>query len=257
MLAGLGWQEGRPLGLSPDARVEPIPFSLKQDFLGLGKLEQDSELVALTVGQRRDLDSERQAKESAEQRKLREERVALQADLQQEISATLRPFYCQLCDKQFKTVIQYDEHTNSYAHHHKARAKDMQASLKPKAYQATVSLRQEKERLREERTLKKMAKAAGVKVSGNTTSSVVRLPAIDNAKQGQSAEPNTPSEPRKKISGWAKVGQEVQPTLHNQGASVPGTASISTKGRPSPSPETPPPPPPPPDRDSPPPPPPG
>jgi len=72
MLAGLGWQEGRPLGLSPDARVEPIPFSLKQDFLGLGKLEQDSELVALTVGQRRDLDSERQAKESAEQRKLRE-----------------------------------------------------------------------------------------------------------------------------------------------------------------------------------------
>lgn len=53
-------------------RTEPVPFYVKSDFTGLGKINQDSEMIETTVSQRRGLDSERQQRESEEQRKLRE-----------------------------------------------------------------------------------------------------------------------------------------------------------------------------------------
>lgn len=90
MLAKLGWAEGQPLGLSGDGtfpssytndsyltisslgRVEPIPFQIKRDLTGLGKTNQDVRMIETTVSQRRGLDSERQQKETEEQRQARE-----------------------------------------------------------------------------------------------------------------------------------------------------------------------------------------
>lgn len=89
MLAKLGWSAGQPLGLSGDGtstfcipfkpnidistgRVDPIPFSVKNDVTGLGKRAQDERMIETTVSQRRDLDSERQIKETTEQRQTRE-----------------------------------------------------------------------------------------------------------------------------------------------------------------------------------------
>ncbi|PPQ90441.1 hypothetical protein CVT25_014959 [Psilocybe cyanescens] len=163
LLSKFGWVEGQPVGLSGDGRTEPIPFHIKSDLTGLGKTSQDVRMIEETVSQRRGLDSERQQKESEEQRKLREDSVARKTALESEITSTLRAFYCTLCDKQFKNVAQYDEHTNSYAHHHKARFKDMQASarLKPKE---EVDKRKEKERKREEKELRKIAAANGIKM---------------------------------------------------------------------------------------------
>jgi Wiskott-Aldrich syndrome protein len=122
---------------------------------------------------------------------------------------TLRPFYCQLCDKQFKNVVQYDEHTNSYAHHHKARAKDMQASLKLKPTdQATITLRKEKERIREERALRKMAKAAGVKVGSIPAFPTGKQPHILERESGPNPETVAP-ETKPKVFGWAAIGQRM------------------------------------------------
>ena len=56
------------------ARTEPIPFIVKQDALGLGKTAQDFRIIESTVSQRRDMDSERQIKETDEQRRAREVR---------------------------------------------------------------------------------------------------------------------------------------------------------------------------------------
>jgi hypothetical protein len=56
-------------------RVEPIPFSVKNDVTGLGKRAQDERMIETTVSQRRELDSERQIKETIEQRQWREVRV--------------------------------------------------------------------------------------------------------------------------------------------------------------------------------------
>ncbi len=53
-------------------RVDPIPFTLKNDLTGLGKINQDVKMIETTVSQRRGLDSERMRKETEEQRKRRE-----------------------------------------------------------------------------------------------------------------------------------------------------------------------------------------
>ncbi|CAG7848045.1 SubName: Full=Related to G-patch-domain Zn-finger DNA-binding protein-Laccaria bicolor {ECO:0000313/EMBL:CCA71816.1} [Serendipita indica DSM 11827] len=151
MLARMGWNPGDGLGLNGTGRPDPIPFSLKNDTSGLGKTRMDFEMIDATVGQRRDLESERQTRETDEEKRTREESVARQAAIQTEITGVLKPFYCQLCDKQFLNVGQYDEHTNSYAHHHKARMKDLNASAK--VGKESQSVRAEKERKREEPTL--------------------------------------------------------------------------------------------------------
>lgn len=52
--------------------MDPVPFTIKSDLTGLGKTTQDVRMIETTVSQRRELDSERQQKESEEQRKLRE-----------------------------------------------------------------------------------------------------------------------------------------------------------------------------------------
>ncbi|KAF6766261.1 hypothetical protein DFP72DRAFT_1038961 [Ephemerocybe angulata] len=135
LLAKMGWSAGQPLGLSGDGRVDPIPFQLKDDSTGIGKTTQDIRMIETTVSQRKDLDSERQRKETEDQRKARE----------------------------FKNVSQYDEHTNSYAHHHKARLRDMNANARPTAKE-DLDKRKEKERRREEKELRKIAAANGIKM---------------------------------------------------------------------------------------------
>ncbi|KAI0034905.1 hypothetical protein K488DRAFT_24662, partial [Vararia minispora EC-137] len=165
MLAKLGWTEGQPLGISGEGRVDPVPFYVKRDLTGLGKISQDVEMIETTVSQRRGLDSERQQRETVDQRRAREENVARRTAVQAEVSETLRAFYCDVCEKQFQTVAQYDEHTNSYAHHHKIRFRDMQAAQRAQVNtQEAVEARKEKERRREEKELRKIAKAAGVKM---------------------------------------------------------------------------------------------
>jgi hypothetical protein len=57
------------------ARVDPIPFRVKNDATGLGKTSQDFRMIETTVSQRRELDSERQRNETEEQRKAREASV--------------------------------------------------------------------------------------------------------------------------------------------------------------------------------------
>jgi hypothetical protein len=56
------------------ARIDPIPFHIKNDGTGLGKTSQDFRMIETTVSQRRELDSERQRNETEEQRKAREVR---------------------------------------------------------------------------------------------------------------------------------------------------------------------------------------
>ncbi|KAF8971565.1 hypothetical protein BDZ97DRAFT_1651334 [Flammula alnicola] len=205
LLSKLGWVEGQPVGLSGDGRVDPIPFHVKSDLTGLGKTSQDVRMIETTVSQRRGLDSERQQRESEEQRKLREDTVARKSALESEISSTLRAFYCTLCDKQFKNVAQYDEHTNSYAHHHKARFKDMQANVRLKP-QEEVDKRKEKERKREEKELRKIAAAAGIKMPKPpivASSSAVQPLAPPSDPSTSMEVDRKPIEPKK--SGWASI----------------------------------------------------
>ncbi|KAJ7783524.1 G-patch-domain Zn-finger DNA-binding protein [Mycena maculata] len=220
MLAKLGWIEGQPLGLSDDGRVDPIPFQIKRDSTGLGKMSQDVRMIETTVSQRRGLDSERMTKETEDQRRAREDLVARRSALESEIFTTLKAFYCELCDKQFKTVVAYTEHTNSYAHHHKARFKDMQANVR--IPQDDVDKRKEKERKREEKELRKIAAANGIKMAKPPATISAPAPADPVGASSASIDidgvPLNPgwasgsgtrsaeSQPGFKKSGWATVG---------------------------------------------------
>jgi len=62
---------GRFLSEISLGRTEPIPFHVKSDMTGLGKTTQDFHMIETTVSQRRELDSERQQRETEEQRKHR------------------------------------------------------------------------------------------------------------------------------------------------------------------------------------------
>ncbi|THH21567.1 hypothetical protein EW146_g40 [Bondarzewia mesenterica] len=218
MLAKLGWTDGQPLGLSGEGRVEPIPFYVKRDLTGLGKTNQDVRMIETTVSQRRELDSERQQKETEEQRLIREvcarlnshilfvltsiykNSVARRAAVQSEISETLRAFYCNVCEKQFQNVAQYDEHTNSYAHHHKVRFRDMQMAQRQKQNtEEELNKRKEKERKREEKELRKIAAAAGIKIAKPATP-IGSMPALAGISADSTAKA---PEPRK--GGWTTV----------------------------------------------------
>ncbi|KAI9445433.1 hypothetical protein H4582DRAFT_1915444 [Lactarius indigo] len=216
MLSKLGWVEGQPLGLSQDARVDPIPFHVKNDATGLGKTSQDFRMIETTVSQRRELDSERQRNETEEQRKAREGNVARRAALQTEISEVLRPFYCTVCDKQFQNVAQYDEHTNSYAHHHKIRFREMQSTQRAKQNTPEEQdKRKEKERKREEKELRKIAAAAGVKMAKSMTNAPTLAPVSapgepkpPGFKKGKWASVDSPST---RATGWGAVGSSARP----------------------------------------------
>lgn len=120
-----------------------------------------------------------------------------------QIATTLRSFYCSLCDKQYQTVAQYDEHTNSYAHHHRQRFKDMQTNAKGLSYnRSDRDSRMEKERKREEKELKRMAKARGVKVS---SVSLPFSPSVELPPPSISI----PTEPSGgfKTSGWTAISK--------------------------------------------------
>ena len=57
--------------------MDPVPFYVKNDLTGLGKMNQDVEMIESTVSQRRNLDSERLLRETEEQRRAREVSFAL------------------------------------------------------------------------------------------------------------------------------------------------------------------------------------
>lgn len=56
--------------------MDPVPFIMKSDQTGLGKITQDVEMIETTVAQRRELDSERYAKQSKEQKRVLEVRFS-------------------------------------------------------------------------------------------------------------------------------------------------------------------------------------
>ena len=165
--------------------------------------------------------------------------VARRVALQTEISEVLRPFYCTVCDKQFQNVAQYDEHTNSYAHHHKIRFRDMQTTQRAKQNTPEEQdKRKEKERKREEKELRKIAAAAGVRVTKSTTPAAPALVPVASSsfeskppgfkKGGWASIPSTSTEPPPPArTGWAAMGSA---SVLSHSPSPPAPDAITSSG---------------------------
>lgn len=99
--------------------MDPIRIELKEDSLGLGKAEEDESYHVSTTAKRKAMESERMLEETEDERARRETKVEKQQMIAQELSQVKRAFYCELCDKQYQKVSEYDQHLQSYDHHHK------------------------------------------------------------------------------------------------------------------------------------------
>ncbi|KAI8081516.1 uncharacterized protein BX664DRAFT_317393 [Halteromyces radiatus] len=160
LLQKMGWKQGQGLGSLGQGRKEPIRIDMKQDGLGIGKAEQDQEYNESSTAQRKAMDSEKQLEETMEERQLRESKVIKIQEIQQELLQVKRAFYCELCDKQYNKVSEYDQHLQSYDHHHKKRFKDMKEQTKRSVIgQSDKERKREREKRREEKEMKRMQDA--------------------------------------------------------------------------------------------------
>ncbi|RKO88815.1 hypothetical protein BDK51DRAFT_28806 [Blyttiomyces helicus] len=119
LLLKMGWSEGRGLGSRGEGRVEPIRIDLKEDKMGVGKLEELNTYHLESTAKRRTTESERIAEETEEGRVARETLVQKREQIREEIKSVTAAFYCALCDKQYQKISEYETHLSSYDHHHR------------------------------------------------------------------------------------------------------------------------------------------
>jgi predicted ATPase len=100
-------------------RIDPIRIELKDDSLGIGKAEEYQSTHIITTAKRKALDSEKQLEETDAQKMERQFQVEKKQAIAKELEQVKRAFYCELCDKQYKQISEYEQHLQSYDHHHK------------------------------------------------------------------------------------------------------------------------------------------
>ncbi|KAG0052902.1 G patch domain-containing protein 8 [Gryganskiella cystojenkinii] len=170
LLLKMGWRAGTGLGQNATGRTAPVPIERKYDVLGIGKQEVDRWYTENSTAQRKTLEVEKQAEETEQERLKREAQVEQQRAIQQELETVKSAFYCQLCDKQYERISEYEVHLSSYDHNHKKRFKDMKETSRAGAANITNKIK-EKERRREEKELAKMQEAALKRAGGPASSS--------------------------------------------------------------------------------------
>ncbi|KAL0073552.1 hypothetical protein J3Q64DRAFT_1816181 [Phycomyces blakesleeanus] len=160
LLQKMGWKVGEGLGTQGQGRIDPISIEIKLDSLGVGKAGEEESYHVSSTARRKALDSEKQLEETEEEKNWRENKVVQKEAIVRELKEVKRAFYCELCDKQYSKISEYEQHLQSYDHHHKKRFKDMKESAKnTDAALSEKERKRERERKREERELKRMHEA--------------------------------------------------------------------------------------------------
>ncbi|CEG72018.1 hypothetical protein RMATCC62417_07647 [Rhizopus microsporus] len=176
MMQKMGWIAGSGLGSHSQGRVDPILIEVKDETLGVGKAQELEETHVSSTAKRRALDSEKQLEETEIQRIEREYRAEKKQAIMKELEQVKRMFYCELCDKQYNKISEYEQHLQSYDHHHKKRFKEMKESTRnSELNQSERERRLAREKKREERELKRMQEAIQKKI-GTTSATSTALP---------------------------------------------------------------------------------
>ncbi|CAH2044494.1 unnamed protein product [Thlaspi arvense] len=152
LLQKMGWK-GKGLGKQEQGITEPIKSGIRDRRLGLGKQEEDDYFTAEENIQRKKLDIEME--ETEEIAKKREVLAEREQKIQSDVKEIRKVFFCELCSKQYRTVMEFEGHLSSYDHNHKKRFKEM------KEMHGTSSRddRKKREQQRQEREMTKMADA--------------------------------------------------------------------------------------------------
>ncbi|KAI9336196.1 hypothetical protein DFJ73DRAFT_22392 [Zopfochytrium polystomum] len=223
LLERLGWRAGNGLGPTHrQGRTEPVPHFFKTDLQGVGKQREVEEMADASTAKRKMMESEILAVETEEQRVKREIRLQKEDQIKEEIKTVTAAFYCELCDKQYNKISEYENHLSSYDHHHKKRFKEMQEMTKRNMLPGTGGgaakkrSREEREREREEKELKRIqdammererARGGGVVASAGfkPVSGFSPIAPADAKSASSSAAPSVPGSGFKTIGGFKPI----------------------------------------------------
>ncbi|KAG1447128.1 hypothetical protein G6F56_009358 [Rhizopus delemar] len=190
MMQKMGWKAGKGLGTSGQGRIDPVLVEMKDETLGIGKAHEYEETHSSSTAKRKALDSEKQLEETEVQKVERENRAEKRQAIMKELEQVKRVFYCELCDKQYNNISEYDQHLQSYDHHHKKRFKDMKEATRNSALnQSEKEKRLAREKKREEREAKRMQDAMqqAIQKSGGTNKPFSANPIKSESKGGLSS----------------------------------------------------------------------
>ncbi|OZJ05097.1 hypothetical protein BZG36_01352 [Bifiguratus adelaidae] len=222
MMKSMGWTVGEGLGAQRTGIKDPLALPKEQSMLGIGKQAEMEETHAQSTSQRKLMQSEKLLVETDEARMAREALLEQQRERQENVQEARKAFFCELCQKGYKKVGEYETHLSSYDHNHKKRFKEMRDTARKAGGGKAGSDRdkqREKERKREEKELKKMLGNACVKAHGTPVSSVKSSATEDG--DGNTVERERPNEatldptksnlPEKEDGAWVQEGKESAP----------------------------------------------
>ncbi|KAF8105437.1 hypothetical protein N665_0157s0027 [Sinapis alba] len=92
--------------------------------------------------------------ETEEVAKKREVLAERELKIQSDVKEILKVFYCELCRKQYRTVMEFKGHLSSYDHNHKKRFREMKEML---GASSRDDRKKWEEQQRQEREMPKMA----------------------------------------------------------------------------------------------------
>mmetsp|Transcript_24971 Transcript_24971/g.34727 ORF Transcript_24971/g.34727 Transcript_24971/m.34727 type:complete len:229 (-) Transcript_24971:71-757(-) len=121
----MGWKSGTGCGRDEQGIKEPIALKTQEHGLGVGigkGTEYDEQAKAATENRKLLLVEKKETKEEI---KARVESAFKEAQKKEHVKEIQKVFLCPDCDKQYTNVTQYEEHCNSYDHHHRVRLKEM------------------------------------------------------------------------------------------------------------------------------------
>ncbi|GFR40624.1 hypothetical protein Agub_g1206 [Astrephomene gubernaculifera] len=130
LLQKMGWKEGHGLGKQENGIVEPVQAGVEAGVrLGLGKQEEDDSHTTEATAARKRLEIEVAAQEDEEAARRREATAEVLQKRAEDVKEMLQTFYCEVCDKQYSSARQLEEHLSSYDHHHRKRLAETKAAM--------------------------------------------------------------------------------------------------------------------------------
>mmetsp|Transcript_11243 Transcript_11243/g.15542 ORF Transcript_11243/g.15542 Transcript_11243/m.15542 type:complete len:368 (+) Transcript_11243:75-1178(+) len=157
LLQKMGWKENTAIGRSGDGIIDPVRLPSNLGKLGLGKFEEDT-YYAETV-KKPEMEAIKIAHETADEAKRREDKVEREKQIKEELKEINRVFYCELCNKQYKLITEYENHLSSYDHNHKKRLAELK-QMERKLHKGNPDDKAKREQLRAQKELENVMKMA-------------------------------------------------------------------------------------------------
>mmetsp|Transcript_6064 Transcript_6064/g.10076 ORF Transcript_6064/g.10076 Transcript_6064/m.10076 type:complete len:249 (+) Transcript_6064:157-903(+) len=163
----MGWTKGQGCGKSSQGITEPVVLKVQEHGMsvGIGKDREYEEQAEAATANRRLLLVEKN--ETAEEVKARTEQAMKVEEKREHVREIQKVFLCKDCDKQYTNIQQYEEHCNSYDHHHRVRIREMKRQHQQRKMMAGKSRKKAAKSRQDRLFAERIAKAQALAQKGN------------------------------------------------------------------------------------------